>query len=123
MSATESAVRLDKWLWAVRAYKSRNLAIEGIRGGHVKINGERAKPAHAVKVGEQIFVRRDDRTLILRVKALLGERVGAALVGNYCDDLSPPETIEEATTREESGEGRPDKRQRREIHRILWGTE
>lgn len=123
MSATESAVRLDKWLWAVRAYKSRNLAIVGIRGGHVKINGERAKPAHPVKVGEQITVRREDRTLVLRVKALLGQRVGAALVGNYCDDLSPPETMEEATARAESGEGRPSKHHRREIQRILWGTE
>lgn len=123
MSAIESAVRLDKWLWAVRAYKTRNLAIEGIRGGHVKINGERAKPAHSVRVGEQITVRRSDRTLILRVKGLLGDRVGAALVGDYCDDLSPPETLADENARAEAGEGRPDKHQRREIQRILWGTE
>ncbi len=123
MSATDSVVRLDKWLWAVRAYKTRNLAADAIRGGHVKINGERAKPAHSVRIGEQISVCREDRTLILRVKALLQLRVGAALVGNYCDDLSPPEPPETAQAWREAGEGRPSRQQRREIHRILWGTE
>lgn len=71
-------MRIDKWLWAARFYKTRSLASQAIEAGHVAVNGERAKPAKAVKPGDEILVRRPPFEHSVVVKALSGKRGGAA---------------------------------------------
>lgn len=114
------AVRVDKWLWAVRVYKSRALANEACSGNRVLVNGETAKPATKVAVGDTVEARRKDRTIIYRVVQPLEKRVGASLVPDAVEDLSPPvptrTAAEEAIAGvRERGSGRPTKRDRRRI--------
>ena len=82
-------VRIDKWLWAVRLYKSRSLATAACSGGKVRIGGERVKPARPVHQGEVITAVTGDITRTLRVVALLEQRVGAKVVAQYMEDLTP----------------------------------
>jgi ribosome-associated heat shock protein Hsp15 len=112
-------VRLDKWLCAVRLYRSRSLAAEACTAGHVKIDGQSVKPARAVRVGETIAVQTGGLTRTVRVLGLLSARVGAQAAREFAEDLTPPE--EYARAREErartpqfpKGFGRPTKKQRR----------
>jgi ribosome-associated heat shock protein Hsp15 len=112
---TPPAIRVDKWLWAVRLYKTRTLAAEACQGGHIRINGHPAKPARDVHVGDLITARTGAVLRTFRVRAILENRVGAALVPDYLEDLTPPE--EAAKPREPgrraAGAGRPTKRERR----------
>jgi ribosome-associated heat shock protein Hsp15 len=119
-------VRLDKWLWAVRLFKSRSLATEACHGGHVKVNGVPAKPARAVRIGDMIVAVTGELIRSVKVTALLEARVGAKLVPQYLEDLTPPE--EYAKRREAElapiglrpkGAGRPTKRDRRVIDSFL----
>jgi len=121
-----SEVRLDKWLWSVRLFKSRSLATEACHGGRVKVNGHAAKPARAVRVGDLITAATGDLTRTVKVTALLESRVGAKLLPQYLEDLTPPE--EYAKLREKvfapvglrpRGAGRPTKRDRRIIDSFL----
>ena len=123
---TPESVRIDKWLWAVRLYKSRSLATEACHAGHVKIGGNIVKPSRDIRAGEQIsvFAGRVRRTV--KVLAPLDHRVGAKLAGQFLEDLTPPE--EYARAREEalqararfpSGFGRPTKKQRRQFERFF----
>lgn len=114
------AVRVDKWLWAVRVYKSRSMANDACSSNRVLVNGETAKPATKVDVGDTVEARRKDRTVVYRVVRPLEKRVGAALVPGAVEDLSPPlptkSTAEEAVAGvRERGAGRPTKRDRRRI--------
>ena len=116
---TPERVRIDKWLWAVRLYRSRSLATEACHAGHVKIAGQSVKPSREVRVGETITAQTERLTRTVRVLALLDRRVGAKVVGGFAEDLTPPE--ERARAREEraqvphltKGFGRPTKKQRR----------
>ena len=114
------AVRVDKWLWAVRVYKSRSMANEACVSNRVLVNGETAKPATKVAVGDTVEARRKDRTVVYRVVQPLEKRVGAALVPDAVEDLSPPmptkSSAEQAVAGvRERGAGRPTKRDRRRI--------
>src|SRR5262249_37643956 len=91
--------RLDKWLWAVRIFRSRTLATEACASGHVQINGQRAKPGRSVHVGEIILATNGGLTRTVKVLALLDRRVGAKLVPQYLEDLTP--ASEYAKQREE----------------------
>lgn len=71
---TLTALRLDKWLWAARFFKTRPLAVEAINGGHVQVNGERAKPSRAVHVGDVIRIRKDQNTWKITVLGLNEQR-------------------------------------------------
>lgn len=122
----ESEVRIDKWLWAVRLFKTRTQAIEACRAGHVKVEGERVKPARELRVGETLTVQLGPRRRTVRVLALLDRRVGAKQVVAYLEDLTPPE--EDSRRREtpgavppvrDRGMGRPTKRDRRLLDRFL----
>jgi ribosome-associated heat shock protein Hsp15 len=120
------ANRLDKWLWAVRVYKTRSLATDACRAGSVDVNEVTAKPAREVRAGERVTVRDGLITRTLEVVALPRSRVGAKLVPEYCTDLTPPEEKEKARTQpvqqllaREKGSGRPTKRDRRLLDR-LW---
>lgn len=118
--------RLDKWLWAVRLFKTRSLAAESIRAGAVSINDRPAKPAREVQAGETVVVQQGVVTRTLRVIGAPASRVGAKLVAQYCTDLTPPEEFEklkasrvERVLARPKGSGRPTKRDRRELDRLF----
>ncbi|MCX8156234.1 MAG: RNA-binding S4 domain-containing protein [Verrucomicrobiae bacterium] len=123
---TGGDVRLDKWLWAVRVYKTRTLAAEACRAGHVKSEGIVLKPAHSVRPGMVLSVQQGEITRTLRVLALLGRRVGAAVARQYVEDLTPPEEYQKRRQPEQQpiliwpkGMGRPTKKQRRQLRGLL----
>ena len=125
MSAPES-VRIDKWLWAVRLYKTRSLATEACKAGHVAVDGHPVKPARDVRVGETITARTGDFRRTMRVLALLDQRVGAPLVKQFSEDLTPAAELEKQ--RDPSlrplfvrphGAGRPTKKERRDLEEFL----
>lgn len=115
------AVRLDKWLWAVRFFKTRTLAAQACHGGHVRVNGLPAKAARDVRSGDLVTVRTaGEITHTVRVRAVLQNRIGAPLVADYLEDLTPPEELErqraarrQGTIGRPAGSGRPTKRDRR----------
>ena len=105
------AVRVDSWLWSVRAFKTRSLATAACRSGHVK-----------VKVGDEVRIRVAGFDRILEVRETLVKRVGAAVAAEAFVDNSPPLPTPEETAllpRRDRGAGRPTKRERREIEKLL----
>jgi ribosome-associated heat shock protein Hsp15 len=121
MDPAES-VRLDKWLWAARVFKTRSLAADACDGGKVDVNAQAAKPAKPVHPGDVVRVTLPQgRSRTLKV-ALLGERRGpASAARTLFEDLTPPEpsrTRLEPPPRRLPGAGRPTKRERREIDRL-----
>lgn len=117
-------VRVDKWLWAVRVFKTRTAATSACTAGRVRVGDEPAKPATKVTVGDVVEARRGDRTIVYKVKGLVEKRVGAKLVEGLVEDLSPPPTerrpaeIAPPGGARQRGQGRPTKRERREIDRL-----
>ena len=81
--------RVDKWLWAVRVFKTRALATAACRGGHVRVNGAPAKPAATVRVGDRVEARAHDRPRVLEVARVIDKRVGAPLAAECVVDHSP----------------------------------
>jgi ribosome-associated heat shock protein Hsp15 len=122
------AGRLDKWLWAVRVFKTRALATDACRAGSVAVNELPAKPARDVRAGEVVTVRLGLFTRTLRVVAVPKSRVGAKLLPGYCTDLTPPEefarlrerSVQQVLAREK-GSGRPTKRDRRRHDEAFGG--
>lgn len=119
-------VRIDKWLWSVRVYKTRTVAAEACRGGHVKIGGDAVKASREVHVGETIEARAGVVNRKVKVLGLLDKRVGAAAVKAFAEDLTPAEEYQKA--REAAmqpvfsrprGAGRPTKKDRRDIDKFL----
>ena len=118
--------RLDKWLWAIRVFKTRALATDACRAGVVEVNAQPAKPAREVHAGETVTVKQGLVLRTLIVVAVPESRVGAKLVPNFCTDMTPPEEF--AKQREyrlqhvlarEKGSGRPTKRDRRDLDRLF----
>ena len=114
------AVRIDKWLWCVRLYKSRTLATQACEAGKVKISGHPAKPARGVKIGDMITASAGHVTRTVKVLQLLEQRVGAPKVPQFMEDLTPPEEFTKAREAPSNvsgfrpkGAGRPTKRDRR----------
>ena len=124
MKSAAGSVRVDKWLWAVRVYRTRTAANEACSVGRVTVNGDPAKPATKVAVGDLVSARRRDRTISYEVVALLEKRVSAAKAAEAVLDVSPPrpEPVDGPfvgpSGKRDRGEGRPTKRQRREIDRL-----
>ncbi len=119
-------MRLDLWLWSVRAFKTRPLALAAIKGGKVRVNGASSKPSHAVRTGEIVAVMVDTAstpwTRTLRVLASPGSRVGAKLTSQYMEDITEAEELEKSRMRgplppgyRPRGSGRPTKRERRDL--------
>ena len=120
------AVRVDKYLWAIRAYKTRTDATEGCKGGKVKVAGIPAKPSREVRVGEVLTVQKGAVTWTYKVVAVLEKRVGADLVPRYAQNLTPEEElaklhapVETFFVRRDRGAGRPTKKDRRAMEQ-LW---
>jgi ribosome-associated heat shock protein Hsp15 len=111
-------VRLDRWLWAVRAVKTRSAAADACRGGHVRLNGKRAKAAAPVRVGDRVEARLGSRHLVWEVTGLVERRVGAPLAAECYLDHSPPPPPSVATAPvpvRDKGAGRPTKKDRRRL--------
>ncbi len=125
-----SSTRVDKWLWSVRAYKTRTQAGDACAAGKVLVNGEIAKPATKIKVDDEVTARRRDRTLIYGVVEIIEKRVSAVKAAECFDDRSPAlpprdpgDVALGAFAQRERGAGRPTKRDRREIERLRGGHE
>ncbi len=118
---------MDRWLWAVRTFRTRSLAKEACVRGAVRINGSIAKPSSNVKRGDWVKVKIRGTFKELEVTQILEKRVGPALVANYYIDHSPLPDKNKATTsltpvaKRERGSGRPTKRDRRRIDKLRRG--
>ncbi len=117
-----SGVRVDKWLWSVRVFKTRSLATDACKKHRVTINGSLAKPAREIRIGDVIAVRKPPVEYQFRVLALLNSRVGAKLVDDYMENITPKEQYEILKLQKISGFvdrakglGRPTKKDRRDI--------
>ncbi len=112
-------LRIDRWLSAARIFKSRTQAAEGCTGGHVRLNGQTAKPHHALRVGDALEVRRGERLRVLEVLALADKRLAAPAARElYADHSPPPPPREKSPVQRERGAGRPTKRERRQLGRL-----
>ena len=115
-------VRIDKWLWAVRLFKTRSQATAACKSGKVRIDGKIIKPSHEVKPGNEISISQQSITKTFKVLQLLENRVGAPLIPEYMQDLTPAYEYSKVKMMREvnfeyrdPGTGRPTKRQRRVI--------
>lgn len=120
------SVRIDKWLWAARVFKTRVDATNACRAGKVDVDGVKAKPARIVKVGDVITARTHALRRTVAVKGLTDRRVGAKLVPDLLEDRTPESELEAARERRqnaawvgEPGKGRPTKKDRRERERFF----
>ncbi|MDR0437113.1 MAG: RNA-binding S4 domain-containing protein [Bacteroidales bacterium] len=118
-------IRIDKYLWAIRQYKTRTMAGDACRGGKVKLNGLPVKASRELKVGDIIEVSTPGLVKKIKVLELLNNRVGAPKVAEYMEDLTPQEAIELAKIvrqtnyeKRDRGLGRPTKRDRRDIEAL-----
>ena len=121
----EESVRIDKWLWAVRLFKTRTLATEECKKGRVTIEGVSVKPSRVPKPGEIIKVRKTPITYSYKVLGLTGKRIGAKLVHEFVLDITPPEELQILEIRKQMGfferdrgTGRPTKKDRRDLDRL-----
>lgn len=118
-------VRIDKWLWAVRVYKTRSLATEACKNGRIKIDDQPVKASRNLKIGDVIAIHQNPLNKIVKVKAFLTNRVSAKLVVDYLEDLTPAEEYERVQMirdlnweRRPRGLGRPTKQDRRQIDEL-----
>lgn len=121
-------VRLDKYLWAIRVYKTRTDATDACKGGKIRVNGLDVKPSREVKVGDVITARKGAVLYTFKVKELLSNRVGAALVPQYAENLTPQEELDKLRApvetfflKRDRGAGRPTKKDRRQME-SLWDS-
>ncbi len=126
MVSSPEAGRIDKWLWAVRIFRTRSLATDACRAGSVTVNGQPAKPSRDARPGEVIVVRQGLIQRTLKVLAVPPARLGAKRVANFCEDQTPPAEFAKARAQRvqqflarAKGSGRPTKRDRRLIDRLL----
>lgn len=123
-----SEVRLDKYLWAVRVFKTRSDAADAIRNNRVLVNDAYAKPSREVKQGDVIAVKKQQVTYQYKVLELVSSRQGAKNVPQYCLNITPQEELDKLTIPRETifvfrerGTGRPTKKERREIDALMDG--
>ena len=114
--------RLDKWLWAARIFKTRTLAADACKNGRVAINGAQAKPSRTVKPGDEVSVRKPPVTYTFRVLQAIEKRVGARLLPDVLENITPPEQYAVLEMSRISGfvgrakgTGRPTKKDRRAL--------
>lgn len=123
------ALRLDKWLWAVRLYKTRTLATEACKQGSIKVKNKPAKPSREIKVGDTITIKIGPLLKKVQVEGLSARRLSAPLASDLITDLTSPEEYEKAkeqkysiplSTKKSKGTGRPTKKQRRALDEFLY---
>ena len=122
-------IRLDKWLWAVRLYKTRTLATEACKKGSIKVENKSAKPSKEIKVGDKIAIKLGPLIKEVQVEGLSQRRLSAALASDLVTDLTSPEEYEKAKEKKSfiplpvkntKGAGRPTKKQRRALDEFLY---
>lgn len=125
MKEPKNEVRIDKWLWAVRLFKTRTIAIEACKKGRISIKGVTIKPSRMIKVGDVIEVRRSPITYSFEVLNLTENRMGAKLVHEFMKDVTSPSQLEILELSKMSGfvdrargTGRPTKKDRRELEQF-----
>jgi ribosome-associated heat shock protein Hsp15 len=116
--------RIDKWLWAIRMYKTRTLASDSCVAGKIKIDGDSVKASYLLKVGQTVHINKQGEKIIVKSIKLIEKRVGAPLALLCYEDLTPPEEKEKFKTSgafyeiRDRGIGRPTKRDRRDIDKF-----
>jgi ribosome-associated heat shock protein Hsp15 len=121
----EDNLRIDKWLWAVRVFKTRSLASDACKKGKVLIDGVQVKPSRVIKIGEVVHIKKMPIVYQYKVLGLLGKRQSAKIVVDYVEDITPEEEklkldLKNNTGFElrDRGIGRPTKRERRLIEEL-----
>jgi ribosome-associated heat shock protein Hsp15 len=121
-------LRIDKYLWAIRAFKTRSVSTEACKAGRVKFHGQNLKASHLVKIGEVYTVQKGSDKKVIEVIGLLERRVDAKTAVNFYKDLTPIEDtpayksmFHSPTLSRDRGTGRPTKRDRREIDDLQEG--
>ena len=119
-------VRIDKYLWSIRVFKTRSDATDACKGGKVRLNGADIKPSRNVSPGDTITVRKGAVTYTYRVLELIDKRQGAQLVPKYAENLTPQEELDKLKApvetfflKRDRGSGRPTKKERRQMD-SLW---
>lgn len=119
-------LRIDKYLWSIRVYKTRTDATDACKGGKMRVNGADTKPSKAVKVGDVIVARKGAVTYTYKVLELVDKRQGARLVPRYAENLTPQEELDKLRApvetfflKRDTGTGRPTKKDRRQME-DLW---
>lgn len=116
----QTKVRVDVWLWSVRQCKTRSLATSECRAGHVRVNGETAKPATVVRIGDEVRYRYEGFDRILKVTGIISKRTSAPLAQACYENLTPERPrVYVPVMRREPGSGRPTKKERRELDRLF----
>ncbi|MFD1212146.1 RNA-binding S4 domain-containing protein [Arthrobacter sp. GCM10027362] len=115
-----ASVRVDAWLWAIRAYKTRSAATAACRAGHVRLNGNPVKASQPVVPGDTLRVRQPGYERILEVRRLISKRVGAEAASHCFTDHTPerPPMPALGLPQRDRGTGRPTKKDRREMERL-----
>ena len=121
----ENEVRIDKWMWATRIFKTRTIAAEACKKGRVSVSGTTVKPSRTIKIGDIIQVRKPPVTYSFKVLALTENRMGAKLVPEFLENVTPPEQMEilelsriSGFINRSKGVGRPTKRDSRELKKF-----
>lgn len=122
MSQGLEKLRIDKYLWSIRLFKTRSLATDACRAGRVKLDGQNIKPSYLVKIGETFTIQKGIERKVIKVVDLLERRVDAKTAALFYEDLTPIEETHAYKSvfyapilRRDRGAGRPTKRDRREI--------
>lgn len=118
-------IRIDKWLWTVRLFKSRSISTEACKSGKVKVDGKNIKPSKEVKIGNVITIQQNPIIKTVKVKQILKNRVSATLAAIAMEDLTSAEEYDKLKImrelnyeRRDHGLGRPTKRDRRDIEKL-----
>lgn len=121
-------LRIDKYLWSIRVYKTRTDATDACKGGKVRVNGADTKPSKSVKTGDVITARKGAVTYTYKVLELIDKRQGAKLVPRYAENLTPQEELDKLRApvetfflKRDRGGGRPTKKDRRQME-DLWSN-
>ena len=121
----DEAVRIDKWLWAVRVFKTRTVASEACKKGRVLIGNNSVKPSRIIRIGEVVQVKKPPVTYSFKVIAISQKRMGAKLVPEFMENVTPPEEYEVLEMNKLSGfvdrqrgSGRPTKKERRDLEQF-----
>jgi ribosome-associated heat shock protein Hsp15 len=118
-------LRIDKYLWAIRAFKTRTLAADACKAGRVKLDGQNIKPSHEVKVGEVYNVAKGPERRVIKVTGMAGNRTDAKTAVNFYEDITPYEethafksVFQAPILKRDRGAGRPTKKDRRDIDEL-----
>mgnify|MGYP001138201829 CR=1 FL=1 len=120
----DKQIRVDKWLWAVRIFKTRSQATEACKKGRILIRGQALKPSRILKVNDIIQVKKPPVVYSYKVTGLLAKRLSARLVQDYMENITPEQELEKLKVREtffisrDKGSGRPTKKERRTMDKL-----